>query len=752
MLKQEGFNNIYRSALKTALGYLIAAGGWILITDYIVFVFFSDSDFKRMQTIKGLVFVFITTLLTFYMAFRFLKRVNNSQEQLKNSEEKFSVAFHKIPHLLAITRLSDGKIIDANEEILRTFGYTKEEVIGKTTIELGNWLTEDERNKYIKSYSKDDINSQLALLRVKTGEVKIFHGSFENLKINGEDCVISILQDVTENKQNEQKIIKLSRFNSFISQINQAIIRNQDAAKLFNEICRITVEYGKLHMAWIGMIDNNTGNVIPVATGGFVEGYLNEVRMSVNDEPEGNGMTGSAIKSRKYCVVNDIEVNPIFDNCRKEAIGRNYRSAIAYPIFINGDVVGAFMLYSTEPEFFNNEEISLLEDVSANISYALSNIEIANALTQSEAKLRSFLNSNDIFMSIVEMVDCDVIFSWPNQHMADFFGLTVDQLKGRSASALGIPGDTIKVIFEALKECDKNQRSTSFEYSLFKENKKRWYLGDINLIEVQAFEKSKFSLAAIDITELKETESKLIEAKEKALEADRLKSEFLAQMSHEIRSPINVILNYVSLLKEEIHSQLTRDLQYSFTAIENSARRLIRTIDLILNMAQVQTGKIELQPRTINLYKEILTPIISEFSSSAAAKGLELKLQKNTESTTIKIDEYTTSHIFVNLIDNAIKYTPSGSISVLVYRNDNNLLSVEVNDSGIGISEEFIKDLFIPFRQEEGGYTRRFEGNGLGLALVKNYCDLNYANVTVESKKGKGTKFTISFSENNVVK
>jgi signal transduction histidine kinase len=113
----------------------------------------------------------------------------------------------------------------------------------------------------------------------------------------------------------------------------------------------------------------------------------------------------------------------------------------------------------------------------------------------------------------------------------------------------------------------------------------------------------------------------------------------------------------------------------------------------------------------------------------------------------IEGDEYTITQLFANLIDNAIKYTNDGSITIEVKKDSEEFIVVNVTDTGVGISEEFQENLFQPFSQEETGYTRKFEGNGLGLALVKKYCELNNAKIFCNSKKGEGATFTVVFME-----
>jgi len=244
-----------------------------------------------------------------------------------------------------------------------------------------------------------------------------------------------------------------------------------------------------------------------------------------------------------------------------------------------------------------------------------------------------------------------------------------------------------------------------------------------------------------DITDKKVYEEELKKAKEEAEKSDRLKSEFLAQMSHEIRTPINAMLSFTSLLKEEIYDSVDEDLKESFSIIANAGKRLIRTIDLILDMADVQAGSYDYNPQEIDI-NEVLQKLIVEFSLAAKEKGLQLKSNLKNEKCIKKVDEYTIRQIFSNLIDNAIKYTDEGFVEVSTSTKNDKLI-VEVHDSGIGISEENQSVIFEPFRQEHQGYSRKFEGNGLGLALVKNYCEMNNATISVKSKKGEGSTFIV---------
>lgn len=241
----------------------------------------------------------------------------------------------------------------------------------------------------------------------------------------------------------------------------------------------------------------------------------------------------------------------------------------------------------------------------------------------------------------------------------------------------------------------------------------------------------------------KKVEYELLRAKQLAEKSDDLKSEFLAQMSHEIRTPINNILSFTSLIKEEVGDSLDDDLKSSFSIVARAGNRIIRTINLLLNVSEMQTNNYIPNFKRLDLYP-IITGLYRNYSQASREKGVELKLVKQTEESFILGDEYSVTQIFDNLLDNAVKYTNKGAIDIIM-SDHGGKLAIQVRDTGIGISEEYLPDLFKAFRQEQQGYTRRYEGNGLGMLLIKKYCELNNAEISVKSKKGEGTIFSVTF-------
>ncbi|NOX17449.1 MAG: hypothetical protein GXO87_04100 [Chlorobi bacterium] len=260
-------------------------------------------------------------------------------------------------------------------------------------------------------------------------------------------------------------------------------------------------------------------------------------------------------------------------------------------------------------------------------------------------------------------------------------------------------------------------------------------------------ERERIELSNIELERrVKKRTVELYDAKEKAEKSDKLKSIFLAQMSHEIRTPINAILSLTSLIEDDLKDQVDEETKLSFGLVNRAGYRIIRTVDLLLNLSEIQAGTYEVIPVRLDLYADILGKIAVYFKKEAKSRGLKLEISIETENTEIVADSYTVEQIFTQLVENAIKYTDKGKVTIKLYRCEKGRLVVDVIDTGIGISEEYLSELFQPFTQEEMGYTRKYEGNGIGLALVQKYCELNNAEIEVESKKNQGSLFRVKFN------
>lgn len=369
--------------------------------------------------------------------------------------------------------------------------------------------------------------------------------------------------------------------------------------------------------------------------------------------------------------------------------------------------------------------------------------KVEEELIKSEEKYRKFFEEDlsGIYLSTPEgeLLDCNpafvTTFGFKNKEEA---------LNTNTKDLFADPGHR-KNFISLLNE---RKAIVYYEQKYLKRNREEIYVIE-NAIGIFGTngELKKIQGYLFDITEIKNLQNELLNAKEAAERADYLKTEFLAQMSHEIRTPINAILNAANLIKEETYGYMNNEAKDFFPVIDSASKRIIRTIDSILNMSELQIGSYAPHYKRIDVEKEIIEKLYFEFKSLTISKGFRFDVICETEDVLIVADAYSMEQIFTNLIDNAIKYTEKGSIEIRIYRNHLYKLCVDITDTGIGISKEFLPMLFEPFRQEQQGYTRRFEGNGLGLALVKNYCKINNAEISVQSEKGFGTTFTVTFAE-----
>lgn len=247
-----------------------------------------------------------------------------------------------------------------------------------------------------------------------------------------------------------------------------------------------------------------------------------------------------------------------------------------------------------------------------------------------------------------------------------------------------------------------------------------------------------------DISELKLAQEEIKIAKDEAEESNRLKNAFLANLSHEIRTPMNAIIGFGNIIVDIIKDKLDPSEYDLLDNFNIGIRRLNRTLTQILELSQIDTGNYELKIEPVDLKKEIEN-VLSNFNSIIEQKNLEVILNLDEKNQMVLADLPALNRILTNLIENSIKFTQKGYIKIETYSNFNRtMLFCSIKDTGIGISEDYLDHIFEPFSQEEDGYNRSFEGNGLGLALTKRYLDLINSSITVDSVKGVGSTFTFT--------
>jgi PAS domain S-box-containing protein len=242
----------------------------------------------------------------------------------------------------------------------------------------------------------------------------------------------------------------------------------------------------------------------------------------------------------------------------------------------------------------------------------------------------------------------------------------------------------------------------------------------------------------------KQAEEQIVREKERAEQADAIKQAFISNMSHEVRTPLNIILGYLALVTEMTDNNPDEETVEFLRAIDDASQRLIRTVDSIMNISRFQTSDIALQQLPLRLDKLIVT-CLERFQHEAAEKRITLGFTSDCERAEILADQHYLTESIEHLIDNAIKFTPRGGVTLQLESGALGGPRLIVKDTGIGISEDFLDRMYEPYMQEDIGYDRNFEGIGLGLTLVKLYLEAHGAQIHVHSEKGHGTTFTVDF-------
>ncbi|MGE5431041.1 MAG: PAS domain S-box protein [Syntrophomonadaceae bacterium] len=746
---QKYFNN-KNVAFKVAFIYAIAGGLWILSSDWIVGRFVENlQQSVEISIFKGIMFILATSLLIFGLISFYMKRINNyiesriiaeNEVQKKNAQlQVLNRASRDINSVLEIPEIMRKLVcyaFDLTGAASGAAGLMQNGLMSFTEYnDNGKWFPVSlcfKENYGVPGHvitthqaylSNDAVNDPFVIPEIQK---KLKFYSLLDIPIIDKNGRLAGCFEIhnkpggfnSEDKELMQSLATIAAIALENAGILEEYRNVQTQLKQSEERFRLALDKAPFPMA----IHSSDGKMITVNEAWTrISGYTHEEIPTISDWAE-----------KAYGSNKDKMVSVISSYYEKE------------PRIKDGEYVVSTKYGTSRIWSFDSAALGNLPDGNALVLTVAADLtDIRNA----EYKLRQQQEEQlEIFNSVPALIFFKNLkneFIWVNDAADKWFTCPKKDLVNRPLTEI-FPGEG-EIYFESDKKVIETQRAARdvIEQMTTREGK-RWIKVDkIPFKDEQGEIKGIIGIAS-DITALKEAEEGLIKAKEKAQEADRLKSEFLAQISHEIRTPINVILSYVSLLKEEMQTSISELTEYSFNAIDNSGRRLIRTIDLILNMSDVQAGRYECLYEELDLEKDVLVHILHEFSSAADSRGLHLRFNSNGRMPKVKVDSYTVGQIFINLIDNAIKYTPEGEIIVSVWEKSG-LVFVEVADTGIGMSEEFLDRLFEPFVQEDTGYTRRFEGNGLGLALVKKYCDLNNLEIHVRSEKGKGTAFTVVF-------
>lgn len=340
---------------------------------------------------------------------------------------------------------SDGRIIECNDRAVAAYGYSRDELL---QLEIGA-LLEPDKGTEIRTWmeeleQRDGMIYEAVQLR-KSGSKFPVEVSARVVPVEGRKFYQYIIRDITERKNAEVKIQHLNRVYALLSQINQTIVRVRDRNTLIAEVCRVAIDYGGFRMAWIGFLDAKGHGIKPIASAGAEEGYLTGARISSDDTPGGRGPTGTAVREARAVICNDIETDPHMSPWRAEAAKRGYRSSIALPICLKDRVIAVYNLYASERDFFTPQEVKLLEEVTADLSFALESIEqeqqrrlAEEGLRASAERFRAVFQEAGISMTLVDATGRVVE---TNRAMQEVFGYNAEEFRLKNFGEIIHPAD-----------------------------------------------------------------------------------------------------------------------------------------------------------------------------------------------------------------------------------------------------------------------------------------------------------------------
>jgi PAS domain S-box-containing protein len=275
---------------------------------------------------------------------------------------------------------------------------------------------------------------------------------------------------------------------------------------------------------------------------------------------------------------------------------------------------------------------------------------------------------------------------------------------------------------------------------------------DVTAIRVGSQDEELACVFARDISERKRAEADLRLAMSKVEAADRAKSEFLSTMSHELRTPLNAISGFAEIIEIEMFGPLGSQRYASCASdIQYSARLLLGLINGVLDLSKAEAGRLTLEEEEVEL-GEIFDQCLRLFREKASLQGVALAMACEPNFPALLADGRVLRQIVINLVSNALKFTPEGGrILVSAESDPRGGCTIFVEDTGCGISEADLAIVTEPFVQVENALTRRHEGTGLGLSLVKKYTALHGGELEIESVVDRGTKISVHFPAERVI-
>ena len=437
--------------------------------------------------------------------------------------------------------------------------------------------------------------------------------------------------------------------------------------------------------------------------------------------------------------------------------GRNY-----YLVYEKADIQDWMFLGLVQADIVNASmnrlQRSTIFFVSA-IVFCIAALFISLIIQKNRINLRrkdtEILYRDELFQKLSMNVDDVFLMLDAKTYQADYVSPNVEKLLGITVEQIHKDICILRKLHsEKQEDPEKNyleeiqvqeQREWDFEYVHLKTGEKRWFHNIAMGSEVNG--KKKYILVMSDRTSDRKMNQALSEAVRAAETANKAKSTFLSNMSHDIRTPMNAIIGFTTLAVSNIDDK--KRVRDYLGKILSSSNHLLSLINDILDMSRIESGKIHLEETEVSL-SDVLHDLKTIISGQIHAKQLELYMDAmDVTNEDVYCDKTRLNQVLLNLLSNAVKFTPAGgTVSVRIRQypgtvKGSELYEIRVKDNGIGMSQEFVQKIFSPFERERTSTVSRIQGTGLGMAITKNIVNMMGGTIEVLTEQGKGTEFIV---------
>jgi len=751
-------NQFIKVALRTSLLYVAVAGSWILFSDVLLHRLVSDPDIAvHLEIYKGLAFVVVTALLLYWELRRQLRRLEQeavarqqTEKKLRESEVRFSKIFHSSPLGIVISRPNDGRILDANDAFAKIFGFTREEMVGRTSRELNLWVhSDEEREKMLKALPMHGqcVNLETKLRR-KNGETGDLFRSVELIELAGEPLLLSMTRDITEQKQAETawhqtnaRIHHLNNVLRAIQDVHNLLNREKNSRNLLAGICDSLVQTRGYVTVWVGQPEAESKRVLPVAQAGANTAFLQHAQITWDDSPFGQGPAGTAIRERRAVVFDDIGRDPRFAPWRDEVVDSGGSSIASIPIIHGERLFGALTIKADRPQAFDAEEVVLLTGLAADVARALHHLEEEAARRKAEEQLRKLSRAVEHSPASIIITDPAGNIEYINPKFTELTGYTMDEVRGKNSQFLK-SGETPNSVYQHLWQTITAGREWRGEFHNRKKNGELyWESASISPIFDDAGNITHFLAVKEDITSHRNLEAQLRQVQ---------KMEAIGQLAggvaHDFNNILTVIQGNADLLQNPDLEPL--DIRDCGTQIAHAAGRAAGLTRQLLMFARKQ----QMQPASLNLNESVAQ--MTRMLQRILGEDIELHSEYAPGLPLIRADAGMIEQIILNLAVNARDAMANGGKLTLrttvkkMKRQDGPEnapaephVCLSVTDTGGGIAPEILPRIFEPFfTTKEAG-----KGTGLGLATVYGIVQQHRGQIITQSEPGKGTTFEVGF-------